>query len=491
MSGTAPEDLEALAAFAPVLAATFVSIASDIALVVDASGVIRHRAVGADALAASTEQWIGARWVDTVTSETRHKIEMLLQEAGSGRASRRREVSHPSLHGLDIPMAWAAIQLGEDGPVLAVGRDMRAVAAIQQRFVDSQQEIERDYWNRRRAESHYELLFQVANDAVFVISGESLLIVEANAAATRLLGAADFPLAGMPMTALIDATSRPLVHELLLMSRTTGRPAEVRAWLARRSGEPGRGQAVDVSAVPVRAPEAQSGEAHGRMLMLVRARTVADSELAAEAQRRFGDFVERTPDGIAITDSNGDILSANAAFVQWTGTRRERALHGRALSDVIGDSHGTLQHILARTRREGLAPATRFEVDQPGDCRTLFEVSAILLAEGDQECIGFTLRCLEQPLKVAAPMANQIAQALRDLGAELDAQLGHTPLHRLMDQAARVTEHHLIERAIERGGGDLDAAAQDLGVSREELETRRSLRAEQTNGPSPNGTREP
>ena len=34
----------------------------------------------------------------------------------------------------DIPVAYTALRLGKGGPVLAVGRDLRAIAAIQQRF---------------------------------------------------------------------------------------------------------------------------------------------------------------------------------------------------------------------------------------------------------------------------------------------------------------------------------------------------------------------
>ena len=77
---------------------------------------------------------MGRHWVDTVTGETRRKIELLLNEARAGGFSRSREVNHPSPSGPDIPVAYAAVQLGEGGPVLAVGRDLRAVAAIQQRF---------------------------------------------------------------------------------------------------------------------------------------------------------------------------------------------------------------------------------------------------------------------------------------------------------------------------------------------------------------------
>jgi len=476
MTAGTPEDLEVLAAFAPALAATFASVASDIALVIDTNGVIRHRAVGEEALAASTERWVGRRWVDTVTTDTRHKIELLLQEVGSGRTARRREVSHPSLQGLDIPMAWAAIRLGEDGPVLAVGRDMRAVAAIQQRFVDAQQELERDYWKRRRTESHYELLFQVANDAVFVVDGETLRITEANAAAEGLLGGRNGSVAGQTLASLAEPASRPQVEELLRMARSTGRPAEVRVWLAPMQPGAAR-QAVDVSAVPVRAGSAASQTRDPRMLVLVRARQVAGSELASEVQRRFAEFVERTPDGIVIADSSGGILSANPAFLALTDAVLEDDLHGRPLQAVLGDASGTLEGVLLRVRQGGLSPAAQLRMPQRDGGEVLLEVSAILLAEGDQERVGFTIRRLARTLGVAAPIATRVAEALYALGTELDGQIGHRPLHALMDRAARVTEHHLIERAIERNGGDLNRSAAALGVSSDELRARRAQHA--------------
>ena len=161
-------DLGALSELAPELAQTFVSIASDIALVIDAGGVIRSVATGSAPIAPATE-WIGRPWAETVTGDTRTKIEQLLSEAQTSGVTRRREVNHPSDSGTDIPVAYAAIRLGRDGPVLAVGRDLRAVSAIQQRFIDAQQEMEREYWQQRQSETRYRMLFQVANDAVLVV----------------------------------------------------------------------------------------------------------------------------------------------------------------------------------------------------------------------------------------------------------------------------------------------------------------------------------
>ena len=60
------------------------SMATDISLIVDSQGVIRDIATGSDELAKeSFAEWVGLQWVDTVTQDSRPKVEMLLREAGS------------------------------------------------------------------------------------------------------------------------------------------------------------------------------------------------------------------------------------------------------------------------------------------------------------------------------------------------------------------------------------------------------------------------
>lgn len=59
---TRPEaaaDLSALSALAPELASTVASLAGDIALVVDADGVVRNVSATEAALGASANAWIG------------------------------------------------------------------------------------------------------------------------------------------------------------------------------------------------------------------------------------------------------------------------------------------------------------------------------------------------------------------------------------------------------------------------------------------------
>ena len=142
-----PADLQVLAAWAPELADTFVALSCDIALVIDEHGIILKLAQH-DANPIAPDSWIGCPWVDTVSTESRVKIEQMLADVAAAGYSRRRQVNHPdALGGGAAPVAYTAARLGDHGPLLAIGHDQRAIAALQQRFVAAQEALERSYWD--------------------------------------------------------------------------------------------------------------------------------------------------------------------------------------------------------------------------------------------------------------------------------------------------------------------------------------------------------
>jgi PAS domain-containing protein len=73
--------------------------------------------------------------------------------------------------------------------LVAIGRNLQGIAALQQRLVDAQQSLERDYWRLRQLETRYRLLFRSASDAIVIIDPETSKVVEANPAAALLLTA--------------------------------------------------------------------------------------------------------------------------------------------------------------------------------------------------------------------------------------------------------------------------------------------------------------
>lgn len=424
-SGT-PADLSLLSGLAPQLASAFVSLASDIALVIDDDGVIRSVAVGDTGPA--TQGWVGKPWVETVTGDTRRKIELLLLDVGSTGIARRREVNHPAPGAPDIPIAYTAVRLGAHGPVLAVGRDLRAVAAIQQRFVDAQQEMEREYWRVRQTQTQHRLLEQVARDAVLVIDAQSLQPLQANRAAETLLGGAALP---------------PAIEELLVMARSTGRAAEVRTRLAS-------GLQIELSATPFRAPGAE----HSQRL-LVRARPAVP------------DPAEAGGDAVVVADSAGRMLLHNAAFALLAADGA--AVPGRALVDILGDPQRALAALLAEVRREGIATVPSL-VTGSGRGLVRLQVTAALIAEGDQECIGLTLRRVG-----AGPAPTNGGEDIGSLAVDLSRLLdrvGEFPLAELMRQAAAVAERHAVASALTRCAHDARAAAALLGIPDAELQER-------------------
>jgi transcriptional regulator PpsR len=454
-----------LSHLAPQLAQTFVSIASDIALVIDADGVIRHMAMGADPIAGSGANWVGRPWAETVSGDTRRKIELLLAEAQTTGLTRRREVNHPTIGGQDVPVAYTAIRLGPHGPVLAVGRDLRAVAAIQERFVVAQQDMERHYWQQRQSESRYRLLFQVATDAVMVVDAQTLMIVEANAAAGTLFSSTGPELVGKSVLDGVVRSARPGVEELLVTARASGRPAEIRARVANTAADAAatlnftQTAAVDISATPFRTGDA--------MLLLVRARA-ANAATDSQAAGNLADFIERTTDAVTITDSSGRVLMANAAFASLCRLQSEAEAIGQGLAEVLGDPHHALLSILAEARRHGIAEKRVAVIGQANGQRCDVEISAAILAEGDQERIGLTLRRVDAPPTSAPLQFSALARAIDGLVT----QIGQVPLAELVQEASDTAERHLIDEALKRTQGDGSLAAHLLGITPDYFELR-------------------
>jgi transcriptional regulator PpsR len=240
-----------LAGLAPELAETFVSVASDLALVIDLDGTIRSVAVSGKAAVGLEHDWVGRHWADTVTIESRPKVAQMLRDVNLAGVTRRRQVNHPGVQGTDVPVAYAVIRLGDRGPLLAVGHDQRPLAEIQQRFMKSQLQMERDVLRRRQADSRYRRLFQAVPDAVLVLDATTHRIVEANSASATLLGGVAEGLPGRVLGDLLELSARPSLVELLAAARDASAPIEFRTRLSAD------GPLLDLSVTPIRSEDSR------------------------------------------------------------------------------------------------------------------------------------------------------------------------------------------------------------------------------------------
>jgi transcriptional regulator PpsR len=456
-----PADLGALMGSADELAQAFVSLSSDIALVINEQGVITCVVQDRDApMAPHAQDWVGQRWIETVTGETRRKVELLLADVGSTGMARKRQVNHGAAGDADIPVAYTAMRLGAHGPFLAVGRDLRTVAAIQQRFQDTQQELERSYWRARQAEARYRLLFQVATDAVFVVDGQTLRVLEGNHAAVALMRNEIGPLAGRVAEQQFDASSRPALRALLTKASRSGQGGEIYARLA------GTHIPMAVAASAFRVDEL--GQSRVRMLLRVRAGEHAAAD-ASTLGTPLARLVDTTAEGLVVTDSAGHIVVANQAFVQFAQASDQEQVQGLSMALWLGQDADELPLLMARVRHQGLTQVSHCRLRREGLPALAVDVTITTLTEGDQERFGFTLRpCSAAAPDAQAPLSAQtlaLAQAIEALCADV----GAAPLGTLLQRAEHLARGHLVHQALHRGAGSDEAAARELGISLPEL----------------------
>jgi len=217
---------ESLGDLGAMSAANLIAAATDVAVIVDGHGVIRDVAFNKEELSLELDaqgRWMGSKLSETVTSETRGKVGELLHEAAVRKASSWRQVNHPSAGGEDIPVLYSAINIGREDRFVVVGRDLRPLAAMQQRLINAQQSMERDYAKLRHAETRYRLLFQVSSEAVMIVDATSSVIVDANPAALALFDESAPQVLKSRFFGHFDTASAQQVQTLLGDVRATGR----------------------------------------------------------------------------------------------------------------------------------------------------------------------------------------------------------------------------------------------------------------------------
>ena len=438
-------------------AASLIAAAGDVALIIDADGIVRDAAFNSEALSAElrdSETWPGKRWVDIVTIESRPKVEALLREASTQAEPRLRHVNHPVTAGSDIPILYSAVPVGDKGRLVAFGRDLRDISHLQQRLVDAQQSMERDYARIRTIETRYRLLFQTSADAVFILDADIGKVAEANPAAQGLLGQTKPDGREPALFGIFSPDSVAAVQSLLAMVRATGRPDDVRARLADGDRD------VRVTASLFR----EEQELYFLIRILMQS---ADASLAAlpKFKTKLLKLVESAPDGFVVSGMDGRIVTANAAFLDMIQMTSEQQVQGEPLERWVGRPGVDLDVLMANLRQRGsvrlFATTLRGDYGSPTD----IEISAVSVMNGGEPCFGFAIRNIGPRLSVEPKPERFLPRSVEQL-TEL---IGRVALKDLVREATDVIERLCIETALELTEDNRASAAEMLGLSRQSL----------------------
>ena len=424
--------------------------AADLALVIDADGVILDVAHnGVELAREGCAAWIGRKWVDTVAADSRTKIEEMLAADPAEGLGAARQVNHLSQRGSDLPVSYTLVPLESGGRRLAVGREMRSIAAMQQRLVEAQHASEREYTRLRDAEMRYRLLFQMAAEALLIIDSTTRKITEANPAAERMLGGSAKRLVGRTFPLGLSASDLAEAERMLGRARTTGRAEGVKARLAD-------GAEVTISAALFR----QDASA----FFLVRLGGAAQAlEPISQEVRAAGAIVAATPEAYVVTDEDGAIRWCNLAFLNLAQLATEEQATGQPLDRFLGRPGVDMNVLLGTLRESGVVRV--FTTTLRGEFGSVvdIEICAARAADGEGPLYGFFIRNIET--RSGARREGALPRSVEQL-TEL---VGRVPLKDLVRETTDVIERLCIEAALELTGDNRASAAEMLGLSRQSL----------------------
>lgn len=474
-----PRELEA------TQAQRLIDSACDMALVLDADGVVLDvRAHDRELQKTAKRAWVGKPWAETVTIDCHDKVADLLARALADQPTVPRQVNHPAAAGPDLPMIYTAVRLSGAAPglrgsrgsirVVALGRDLRDNVTLQRRLVDAQQTMERDYWRFREADTRYRNLFQVSGEAVLIVDGATLRIVEANPAALQLLagGVAKAPKivgtalaslfaaqAGDPLAAAVAAARSLGKHERLL-TELAATQLDVAVSLASFRQE--QASFLLVRLAPLASAEPKRGKAGAS----------ANTKQALASSGFESAFVRNAADALAFTDSAGRVVAVNPAFARLAQLSSEEQARGESLDRWLGRTGVEMSVLLANLRDSGAAGLFSTELRGALGLVTDVEIAASALAVtaghagAGAAAFAFAVRDVGRRL---APSEQALPTKVPASVAQLTELVGRVPLKQIVAETSDLIERLSIETALTMTKDNRAMAAQLLGLSRQSL----------------------
>ena len=427
--------------------------ANDVTIVIDREGVIRDIAVGSAELGEDPfAGWIDRPFIETVSTESRAKVQEMLQDVASRGSPRWRQVNHPAPKG-QVPVRYLALEAGEDGRVIAVGREMRSALQVQQRLIQLQQSMERDYVRLRETEQRYRLMFDQSSEAVLIVDGQTRRILEANPAAHALLastlGSGSGPV-GQPVSSIVASEDRDGLLQHMGAVLSGANPGQLRG--LRLAG----GDTVLLAATLFRQQRSS--------LLLMRLQPAAAGN-DAQPGMPLEAVLERIPDAFALVDQGGTIRAVNTAFLDLSGLPRAEQAVGEAFGRFLARPEIDFDLIMGQLRTDGVLRnfETRMRT-RHGELEDV-ELSAVSVEQGADHHHGFAIRSiarrLGRPDEDTAAMPRSVEQ--------LTELVGRIALKDIVRESTDLIERLCIEAALRYTSNNRASAAEILGLSRQSL----------------------
>ena len=428
---------------------------ADVTLLLDAEGVIREATFASSLAAENPGSWLGRPWVETVETLGNSNVQRMLDDAKTNGISAFRQVTQRFPSGLEVPMEYTTVLLGGRAGMLAIGKNLQAVAELQSRLIAAQQTMERDHWKLRDVETRYRLLFQSSNEAVLILKAANLRIVEANPAALKALELQHQPrdgVAGQEFLSTLSPHDRSALQAMLARVREQGKAPGVIVHIGQaRKSWTVRATLVTSEPWPV-------------FLLQLADMGNAPPVVTPSETPSIDDLIEHTPDGFVVFNQDGLILKANRAFLDLIEVGSKSLVIGERLSRWLWRPGADASVLLSHVNRNRTVRMFSTIIHSELGSETEVEISAAGDRATDSQTIAAVVRDVGRRLQSSAGN-----DSLRESLASMSEQVGKTPLRKLVRNTVSVVEQHYVKAALELAEGNRTAAAEILGLSRQSL----------------------
>ena len=428
-------------------------VVSDVSLIINGQGVIEVVSTGQDMMASlGCQAWIGKRWKDTVTVESKQKIQDLLQVQTDTPSLLWRHVNHPTPSGGEAAIQYITVNL-KGNKLLAVGRNLERLAELQRRLVETQQSVERDYLRLRHIEARYRVLFETSPEAVMMVDAHSFRLLEVNVGAQALFKDTGKRSVGRDFRECFEVGNQGEVQALLRTALATGRIEMCSASML------GSTSVMTVSAAVFR----QEGGAQFLVRLTPQESSAAlglESDTAAVLSQAMAHF----PDGWLLTDTSGMVKSVNEEGMALLGLTAASQVIGQPLERWL--VRGAVDWGVLNTSLKQQLTVRNFatEVTTLSGMTLPVEISAVYLAK-PKPLYAVFVRDMDRRMQGNS----LVAQALPNPFLELSQLVGRRPIKDIVGDTVDTIERMCIEAALELTHNNRASAAEMLGLSRQSL----------------------
>jgi PAS domain S-box-containing protein len=265
--------------------------------------------------------------------------------------------------------------------------------------------VVRDLTAERRAEEFFRALFERASDAIFLVDGETLQIVEANVAVCRMLGYAREEFLRLKVPDLVPPEFRHRIAGVRQILAEAGYQRD-RRMLLRKDG----------TSVPTDHTVTKL-DLGGRIFYLASCRDLTEQEAAAqelsEAKAFLEHVQENASDGIVLLDERGTYLSVNQRLLEIAGARREDLI-GRRFLDREQAAREEYARAWSRLMK-GEQVTMRTSIPKREGRPTICDVSAAPIKRGDRTFVFAIVRDVTEEAHAREELERRAAEGAAEL----------------------------------------------------------------------------